>query len=728
MNIYFGINILQIEHQPNPVKYFSALYERGIGTRFADFYKRWAALFDQQNAFKQVDTVFNYGLQARAHPIEELQEAYTKFRSSLAYRMNGAENGAHLKRPISSTDDQVFHQNQSQVVQKRQRVENESYTYGKNNSVTGEQCNLNNSANVISSSLSYVYGEPQSNNYDYNNVSTDMNSTVEGNFNGNSTTINGSIPIATYAKNNHEDWSVPLCLEEPHDPNRVCYYPKKLVYPGDGSEYSLEEIRWNKRMAINSPNQMNYCASEGQMNGGMIYGNSAYPNYSSVTINAQSDNASDSLYGIDPGISENCNNNFMHSNEYNRIEASTISFNTDDNGVLRPKKLTIKFRKASGEFETAKRNNAKKSKKYRIVSSYDDDSNTNCSVNNSSNSSSQDMFEKKKYYTLNNSTIISNGELNYQNSFNHLIEQENPHDQDPYARATDPSRSTAYERLNNNRAFNSFNTSSTPIRRDVQMNGNRHLNLDSVGEDASFSNVDFVSTGDSVGENSNSSFGFANSISTPIRSSRIKNSSDFLSKTITPNNFKILRKRTSVSSNQNDDSMSSLISAEQNSFFAAEHDDDLKQRRVEKALSTITTHLAKPNLDPFNSELCKAFLTKLNFPSVEHSAVCKLISTSIPKLNNTKVAQLANVPFNIEKEIGRGAYGSVFRATNAHTGDIVALKYQKTTNVWEVYISMEVKRRLRNHIIVSIITYFNKQKFKMNYNYSHLDSWILRRL
>lgn len=101
--------------------------------------------------------------------------------------------------------------------------------------------------------------------------------------------------------------------------------------------------------------------------------------------------------------------------------------------------------------------------------------------------------------------------------------------------------------------------------------------------------------------------------------------------------------------------------AADSSFFAADGDEELQRRRLAKALTTIDMHLAKPALDPFNMELCKAFLTKLSFPSREHGDTYKIVSTPIAKLCNARSALLANIPFHIEKEVGRGSYGSVFR-------------------------------------------------------------------
>lgn len=195
---------------------------------------------------------------------------------------------------------------------------------------------------------------------------------------------------------------------------------------------------------------------------------------------------------------------------------------------------------------------------------------------------------------------------------------------------------------------------------------------------------------------SNSSFnGYSeNSNSTPIKANRFNNSQ----KLATPlQNFKY----------QNDDSNCSF-SGEQNSYFATESDEEAKGRRLEKALEIIKSHFVKPLLDPFSNELCKAFLTKLDFPPRNDRDVCQVINAVIPKINQMKVTTLGDTTYHVEKEVGRGAYGAVYRGVNTTTGDIVALKYQKPGTSWELYICTEVRKRIVNHDMVSFwINIFN---------------------
>jgi checkpoint serine/threonine-protein kinase len=133
------------------------------------------------------------------------------------------------------------------------------------------------------------------------------------------------------------------------------------------------------------------------------------------------------------------------------------------------------------------------------------------------------------------------------------------------------------------------------------------------------------------------------------------------SKVSTPvSTFKYLKKPESMISNQNDDSICSF-NGDQNSFFQAENDEELKGRRMEKALASIEEHLGRRDIDPFNSELCRAFLVKLNFPNREYTNDYKITNVNLPKLSKNQNVPINGVNYQIEKEVGRGSYGAVYR-------------------------------------------------------------------
>lgn len=142
----------------------------------------------------------------------------------------------------------------------------------------------------------------------------------------------------------------------------------------------------------------------------------------------------------------------------------------------------------------------------------------------------------------------------------------------------------------------------------------------------------------------------------------------------------------------NDDSQSSEMTY-------IEDDEETRRRKLEKATQTIDTHLSRKSIDPFSSELCKAFLTKANFPnpSVEN---CSMLNHTMSKFVKGADVTLGGKEFYVDREVGRGTYGSVYRALNTTTNEIVALKYQKPANSWEFYVCQEVRKRCINADLV----------------------------
>lgn len=295
--------------------------------------------------------------------------------------------------------------------------------------------------------------------------------------------------------------------------------------------------------------------------------------------------------------------------------------------------------------------------------------------------------------------------------------------------------------MNNDDQFNESNDSFSTPSLTGRLSKSRKLKAKNSKfdptylQDDSCSNSDFTNlygkysneTGDATSnEGRNVRFNFTGATSTPIRNNNNINnyhspcssakpsykSNESSSKSSTPRNtYKSLRRRTSNMSllnstlNENDDSMTSFSMVEPNSFFEAESNDELCQQRLDKAMKTIDAHFKKDHIDPSNSELCKAFLTKSNFPSREHNEFYKLSNNLLSKLSNTKSVTIGDIRYNIEKEIGRGAYGNVYRGLNTNTSDVVALKFQKPPNTWELYICFEVHQRIKNQNLVNIIRF-----------------------
>lgn len=761
--------------------------------------------------------MFNLGFQVKAEPYEDLKEAHSKFRMTVAqrvmydgtsevvgskkrtasdfddanieqqclpqhqtqhYESNGTvHQPAHIPQPqpVEAASDNAAHHylnhnhhNQMQPSAKRLRPDANTYN---NNEATcqpneaADQCDLNNSANVISSSLYSVYGDNQTTGYTEEVVDQQQYESLR---------INLPPNFVSYSSNHQDNWSVALCLEEPYEPNKFCNYPKSAVYPGDGTEFSPEEIRARKwanhlaaiqeqkrqaefqqqetirlrreeeeRQRLESEHQRLMREEQERLRAAAEYERHRIAEQERIRIAEYQRRAADlerkrveqeherirleqiqlqqqqqfqhqqqqyyqlNGYSHHATVPTNTTTSVIRTVnddeiDDGQIEASTIRFSTG-NGLSKPKTITIKFRKEKPAIAAPQQVPSTHPPQHQMH--YHQMQNTNVVTLPSTDETPQPKPKKEKKAKVSKKLHngIKHNHHHQQKTDREMLEVKKHQELPPPPQPSSDDSNFSY-------AGSSYATPATPtssnnrIARFVRINGD---------EDDSCSNSDFPYSADNSNgytpRTSSKPFHTFGHTSTPIRTPvGTANGHNYLNNAFaksTPQNFKILKKRESNLSYQNDDSMCSLSStlnaADQNSFFASENDSELQQRRLEKALATIQTHLDKPTLDPFNSELCKAFLTKIGFPSREHSDLYKLVSQPINKLSNARMAMLANVPFQIEKEVGRGSYGNVYRATNATTGATVALKYQKPANNWELYICTEVHRRIKNPDVVS---------------------------
>lgn len=778
-------------------------------------------------AFKQVESVFELGFQAKAHPYADLEAARNKFRLSVAQRVRyneeqAAAAAAAKKRPAAQLDQprssvnnasSSISSSQASATKKMRSEENAVYHYDH----PPEQQSVNGDLNgVISSSLNSVYGteevvyeQAQQTPQHYEPLGINLPPNFEQS-----------------ARNHHEPWTGALCLEEPYEANKLFRYPKQLVYTGIPTEFSPEEIRarqWAGKIAnIKEANQrreqykarlkmeqdrrieeersrveleeqqeqmrqeqiqqeqmrqeqirqeqllvqeqerqravaeyerqrlaeverQRLIEAERQRAAAVEYQRQRELERKQVLLQQQQQQMEQERMRMEQENQrqmlvqqqqqQNHHHHHHHHNNHHQhyqhngysttstsvvnntinltsddieeqIEASTIRFSTG-NGLSKPKTITIKFRKekpatASGE-------------------------SVPLTPQPPPPESTVTPKSRKKSKVSKKNGGAYPGVQYHDNT---------------YAAPT-PAKANNIEEANLLLSIGQVHTSSNDGSAYSYSSGHPAQDSSStyMQNDDSYSNSEFNATYPYSAENSNGNGPVANgggsssgypafsNTSTPIRASTSNYLSRVYSKSssATPNAFKILTKRISNISYQNDDSMCSFSAAGESSFYAAEADEELKRKRTEKALATIQSHLAKPALDPFNMELCKAFLTKLGFPSREHDGTYKIMNTPIAKLSNAKSAILANIPFQIEKEVGRGSYGSVFkyvfrmnvilfcniiirlvltnlwfhyRAVNGNTGTTVALKYQKPANNWELYICTEVRKKVTNPDVV----------------------------
>lgn len=640
---------------------------------------------------------------------------------------------------------------------------------------------------VISSSLKYVYGDSTAYGPVEGQQEDESHSSVvftfEHGFQAPKNFVNQS-------RNSHEPWNVPLCLEEPYDQNQRCFYPKHLAYPGNGQEYSLEELKAQKwqeekqrqeELRIETENmrlrqeqerlrqqqeakrlieeqerirteqealrvqieqeklkreesaqtyqsQLPYqqantswnCHNLSPANYGSYYQHSyenspqysyshdhryqshlaqqqnmyqhspqhyqnspSYqnsPNYAhthhhqqqpSVIVNRDQYENQHALpqpqepyypaplqppqytaseyqpYQHQPQVAQAAPMNPITIQKHEEPDYQDVEYLIDLQGEIDPKILQQPIIEGSlsleegGDTSYDESEDEPYSGPAPVVNSYmlDDleEQIEASTISFSSNGKSRDKKITIKFRKEKTSATIINSESNSESSI------------PPVRSYTAPSTKSSLEPA-------STSSSSNSKKKSRKQKFQREIMNTFDGDNTQFMPSATNSCSSTAnGEGNSSSFASVsfNGCVTPVRKPVSKSSTPVAS-------YKFLKKPESIVSNQNDDSVCSF-SGDQNSFFQAENDEDFKGRRMNQAIGTIDDHMKKRDIDPFSTELCRAFLTKLNFPNRENTTDYRITNLNLPKLTKNQIVPISGVNYQIEKEVGRGSYGAVYR-------------------------------------------------------------------
>ncbi|XP_028175432.1 uncharacterized protein LOC114363807 [Ostrinia furnacalis] len=71
----------------NPLEIYQRLYNTGIGVECSEFYRAWACYCEESGDYKKANQVYMLGLQAKAQPLDELEQAHMNFQLFFAQRM-----------------------------------------------------------------------------------------------------------------------------------------------------------------------------------------------------------------------------------------------------------------------------------------------------------------------------------------------------------------------------------------------------------------------------------------------------------------------------------------------------------------------------------------------------------------------------------------------------------------------------------------------------------------
>jgi len=507
-----------------------------------------------------------------------------------------------------------------------------------------------------------------------------------------------------YGRNNHETWKPALTLEEPDDPSRVCHYAKQLVYPpGAGIEYSPEEILARKfkqlmeqkakpaEPAEQQQEQTLYDSYESQTSyymtavDGALYGQ----NNSSGQENTGDEDEDNEAEGEDEeevgGANEDDDSDEEEEDEEEEEEPSEpytngVQFSAQTTFEQENRSIKIKFRKEPSSTYSA----------YTIENVYQ-----------------QQQQQQQQQHT--------------QQPPQHQIVQQPPqivHHPPPEPAPASPIPVQRHRNGGHHHFHpymlgqtstpkseaNGYRKARTKVKRSkFQPDLCSNSNSASSAADVATASSSSVAAGAPGAFNDNANFSFSSATALDNSNSSLALAVDRLNfrdtsqqQILHPVNKTLQTHNNNNNTSNNNNGNSTLAdfsTFQENSYFATQHDTEAQERRLSKAVETIARHLAKEAIDPFNSELCRAFLAKLDFPG-DHDAHAsyKIVQTPLPKISNTRTLNvLEGVTFNIDKEVGRGSYGSVYKATDSRTGNVVALKYQKPPNTWEIYICDQVR-------------------------------------
>ncbi|XP_005180213.2 probable serine/threonine-protein kinase fhkB [Musca domestica] len=598
--------------------------------------------------------------------------------------------------------------------------------------------------------------------------------------------LDANIKFPAYCRNNHETWQPALFLEEPDDPQKICYYAKSTVYPqGQGVEYSPEEIRarrYKQKIAELKQKQQQLMTEVQQKNQTHQLQTQAQAQQSHVQVQEigslksepthhhqqQQQQATTQHYYVQQQQHVQHNNIYyqsqiqQHQQQINQIHHKTNHVATNyQAGYLQqqqqqPQQYTTASTEDDEEDEVEEYAGAdtegqeddnpdteeedQQHQQYQQRQYYHHQHQQQLHYQNNAVNTQDDLEDQIEASTIRFSmhtpsqgsqnktlkikfkkerpstgTETPNGNNNSYSAYTieriyHQPEIDSPtlpenalkrnngnnHSFHPYilGQTSTPKtsakrqKSSKLKKVSNNchvLACHNSNSSSAENGHVNALNASNNNNslskISSDNNNKSHLNATF---------NDNANYSFSSAAA-------LDNSNCSLSNAVGRLNFRDASALNNTTLNQSN--AVDISTYQENSYFSTQHDVEAKERRLAKALETIERHMAKEAIDPFSSELCKAFLTKLDFPGTESEAHdnYKIIQTPLPKIANTRQLTLGDgMQFNIDKEIGRGSYGSVYKATDAVTGAVVALKFQKPANTWEIYICDQVLKRIKS--------------------------------
>ncbi|XP_023933818.2 uncharacterized protein LOC112042867 [Bicyclus anynana] len=266
----------------NPLEIYQRLYNTGIGVECSEFYRAWACYSEESGDYKKANQVYMLGLQAKAQPLDELEQAHMNFQLFFAQRM--LHDDSPTKRKAASALAETRLALTSLKSFKRRNIANvpvqrvgDSIKHVVPGVVRQQPAdsrlpNSNIMINVYEDAPSTSRGAipvaedpgPASLVQACSNIENQREVGIWTNPKTKMVHTNvvphQQLPFTPYEDDNDElklsgnhlpycmddlRFNVPLCVPDPVDPTKIPCYNKTQVYVND-KEYSLEEIRARK--------------------------------------------------------------------------------------------------------------------------------------------------------------------------------------------------------------------------------------------------------------------------------------------------------------------------------------------------------------------------------------------------------------------------------------------------------------------------------------------------
>ncbi|XP_069544264.1 mitotic checkpoint serine/threonine-protein kinase BUB1-like isoform X2 [Brachyistius frenatus] len=107
--------------------------------------------------------------------------------------------------------------------------------------------------------------------------------------------------------------------------------------------------------------------------------------------------------------------------------------------------------------------------------------------------------------------------------------------------------------------------------------------------------------------------------------------------------------------------------------------------------ATAAVHLVS---DPWDDELISGLLASLTPPLSAHPC-CVSWRCGVPSFSPGRTLSMGTSSLRVDGVLGKGAFATVYQATNPVTSEKVVLKVQKPANPWEFYIHTQLDARLQ---------------------------------